>query len=238
MGKKSKLICTLAFLISFSSFIANCNTYKIINQTSISTSGSINNSLFLTTKSGKVVLSNTDSDDYLFNDIKTLMNKNRYKHIDYVFVFNYSDEMQSNLAKIANHYKTEKIYIFGDFANSTKIGLVNEVYSANIIEWTNQDSVNIESDNFEVEYLSGGGKIKAVKFAVDGKNMVQILYAISESEIQNNVMLQTSFDCLFANRFVERYFDIDASEYYCKKPINVSRDVSIIVDDELWTYNF
>ena len=238
MSKKSKLICFLAIMLSFSTLLANCNTYKIINSTSLATSGGISNTLLITTKSGKTVLSNINSDDYFLKNIDTLMTNLRYKSIDYIFVFNYNDEMQANLSKLANHYYVNKIFILGEYSNSTKIGLTNEVYSANILEWTTNSEIKIESDDLEMQCYTSDNKTKAVVFDVDNTKTIQILYSISQDEIDSTHLFGLQYDCLFANRFVERYFEISSREYFCKTATNISRDVEIIVDNELWTYNF
>ena len=165
------------------------------------------------------------------------MTQKRYKSIDYVFVFNYNDEMQANLSKLANHYYVNKIFILGEYPNSTKIGLANLVYSTNILEWSTSTNINLDGDNLKMECYQSG-KTKAVTFDVDNTKTIQILYSLSKDEIYSTQMFSGNFDILFSNRFVERYFDISAKKYFCKTAVNVSKDVEIIVDNELWTYNF
>ena len=178
MSLKSKLICILTIMLSFSTLLANSNTPILVKNNSISTNGNLTNSLILTTKAGNTILSNIDNDDYAVNNIIKMLQKKKIRKLDYILIFNYIDEMQTKVSTIAKNYNTQEIYVFGEYSNSTKIGLVNNLYSNNGVHFVEDNKLQLSHCDFEVECYNNNQKTKAVKYLMDNKSTLQILYSV------------------------------------------------------------
>ena len=240
LSVKSKLVCFLSLFICLSVTLTNYNyRIKILYNTVTVTKGT-SNSLLFTNKSGKTILSNVDGSYYRYKTTKSMLNSRGVKKIDYLLLFNYTDNAQQYVAEIAKNYSTQKIYVFGEYENSTIIGLINGVYSSHIVEFVSGTSLVFPDCDFFVECYTND-KTKAVKYKNGSTTIMQILSLLNKSEIRNDEFFTTAdVDYLLANTFYERYFEILAKVYVCRRSSATefaNLDIEYIEPYNLWTLN-
>jgi ComEC/Rec2-related protein len=233
----SKGICVLCLFVSFCTALVNCNTATIINKNQVFTTQNTKNMLFFTTKAGKTIISNIDYDTCHLSETTNMLKQNKITHIDYLLLYNYTDSMQHNVCQIAKNFSIATIYIFGDIQNSTKIGLADEIYSSGIVNYAESNAVTLSECNFYAEGYKSDGYYKAVKYRVDDVNVLQLLYFVSEYQIKNNIFFKnTTFDCVFVNKFNKIYLNIPGKMYVSKNSNDNDSNVYLLADGEVFTY--
>ena len=233
----SKGVCALCLFVSLGTVLANCNTATIINKNQVFTTQNTKNMLFFTTKAGKTIISNIDYDTYHLSETANMLKQNKIRHIDYLLLYNYTDSMQHNVCTLAKSFSIATIYIFGDIQNSTKIGLADEIYSSGIINYADSNAVTLSDCNFYAEGYKNNGYYKAVKYRVDDINILQLLYFVSEYQLKNdNFFKNTTFDCVFVNKFNKIYSNISAKIYVSKSTKDNYPNVYLLADGEMFTY--
>ena len=162
------------------------------------------------------------------------------KHIDYLLLFNYTTSAQKHVAEIAKNYSVKKIYVFGEYETDVIIGLANSVYSSDIVEFISADTLSLDDCDFSVECYKNE-KIKAVKYKNGSTTIMQILSLLNKGEIRDkDFFVNASVDYLIVNTFYERYFDISAKVYVCRKSSLTefaNLEVDYIDPYNLWTKN-
>ena len=230
---KAKVLCVLSIMLCFSTTLANCNSKTIINFDSISITNTTNSNLLLTTKTGKTILSSVDASTLNSRKTDDMISKKKIFEIDYLLIFNYGDNYESEVLSVTKKYNVKNLIVFGDLLNSTKIGLVDSLKSSEIIEFVSDYNYRLEGEEFFVNIYQNENKTKAVRFDSQNYKVLQVLYSINLNEIQNNAIFDEHFDCLIASRFVDRYTQIEADRYIAKRVYGTDENVCVMED--LWT---
>ena len=232
MKNKSKLVCILSMAVLLTSCLANCNSIKIFNKNMIFLNENASKTLFFTTKSGKTILSNLSNDKYLTTEIKNFTTKENISKIDYILVFNYQDNMQQNVASIANTYKVQNVYIFGSYSNGTILGLTNSLYSTNILTVVTSQNLTLENNNIQVQCYNYNNSTKAVSYQIEGINTLQILSAVSQTQILTESIFSQNYSLLYAETFYARYLNINANYYACSSVYGSVQQIFALQEDE------
>lgn len=236
MEVKSKLICCFAILNAFIPILANENLPKYYNYDSVSIYGEVANCSFYTLKDNTKILINVPSDQYDLNDIEYLLKENKVKQIDYLLIFNYNDNLQNNVCKVAKKYNINKVVLFGEYANSTLYGLAGNIYSTNILSVCNDSFYLINSDRIDILYINNIAK--AFKFEVNSCTNLHILYAITDNQINSNAdFLNDNINILLVKNFNSRYLYISAQKYLCQNNASAFANTEVVGSNELWTTN-
>ena len=231
---KPKLIVVLSIFICFSCLLANSNVNETIRINQVVATSNATKTLFFTTKSGKTMLSNIDGNQYHLKETREMLTQKRIFHIDYLLLFNYYDSYQNNVTTFAKEYDVKDIYVFGEYENSTKLGLVNNVYSSNIVHFVDDTNLVLNDCGFVIESLYED-YTKVVSYTIDDSSVLQILYSVSKSSIQSNAIFQKEFSCVVADSFYDVFFNIQSKQYVCHKAYNKTGKINLIESDELWT---
>ena len=236
ISTKGKLICSLALVVCISGTLAVNNLSVAKARNSITTTKSESNSLLFTTQNGSTILTGVDGSEYRFLTIKNMLREKQIQTIDYLILYNYSDAAQNHVSEIANNYDVKNVFVFGDYGNSTKIGLTNALYNVNKIEFTN--STSFEVQGFSFERFIDEAKTLAISYNLSSISVLHILQSVSKNQIDNNQFFtKNQFDYLIANRLYDRFFEIN-SKSFVTRDCSVSeqtKQVYVLDSSILWT---
>ena len=236
MTVKSKCISSLCFVLLLSTSLGTCNASRLINSNSVYFMESASNSLFFTTKQGKTVLCNVESDDFCLNNVKNMLKNNRVKNLDYILIFNYNQDLQNNVANISNTFNAKNVCVFGDFDNGAFLGLSNSLYSSNILSFIKDDSVNFADNTIKIDIYKNANKNVAVKYNINGNNILQILGSVTNDVITQKNIFSQNYKYLYAKNFKSSYSVINSKIYICQKVNGFAQNVEVLQDDELLCY--
>ena len=239
MKNKTKTVCVLSCCLLLTSVLANCNSAKIFNKNMIFANENASKTLFFTTKSGKTILSNASNTEYFTYNVDNFMSEKGVVQIDYFFVYNYQDDMQTNVSYVVNKYKVKNLYLFGEYQNSTLLGLMKSIYSTNIfnnIENLN-NTITICND-VKIGCYQNGNATKAVCIDISNYKTLQILSSISQTEILADGFFAQDYDLLYVERYNARYADINCEMYVCVSAVQTGENVHILQDDESLLMSF
>ena len=232
LSAKSKLICIVSLFISFSTILLNHNFKTMVFDNTVTTTKSASNAMLFTNVSGKAILANIDGGFYRYQTTKSMLKTSGIKNIDYLLLFNYTTSAQDHVAEVAKKYSVKKIYVFGEYETDVVIGLTNGVYSSDIVEFISTDNLSLTDCNFSVECYRNE-EVKAVKYK-NGSTTIM-------GEIRNEEFFTgASVDYLIANTFYQRYYEISAKVYVCRKSSTTefaNLEVDYIDPYNLWTKN-
>ncbi len=234
INSKSKLLCGLSLIICLTASLSYCNSNKIIKENMVFATQNAKNSLFFTTKSGKTIICNVDSDKYEVNNLIEKLKANRINQVDYLILFNYNDELQNNVANIVNNLQVQNLYLVGEYQNSTVVGLTNAIYSTSIFHQTIEQSFEILDGEFNIERLSSAEKTLSVCYQMGDSKILQILSSVSQSQIQNEPIFAEKFLYVFVDKFNNKYNEIDTQKYICQNVFGTASNIVIIENGELW----
>lgn len=237
---KSKLICFVSLVISFSTILLQHNFKTMVFDNTITTTKSASNAMLFTNVSGKTILANIDGGFYRYQTTKSMLKTFGVKNIDYLLLFNYTTSAQDYVAEVAKNYSVKKIYVFGEYETDVIIGLTNGVYSSDIVEFLAVNSLSLTDCDFSVEcYINS--EVKAVKYKNGSTTIMQIFTLLNKGEINNEEFFTgANVDYLIANTFYQRYYEISAKVYVCRKSSTTefaNLEVEYIDPYNLWTKN-
>ena len=235
---KSKLISILSMIVVLTSCLANCNSAKIINKNMVFANESTSKTLFFTTKSGKTILSNISNEKYFTYEIDNLLLNENINKIDYIFLYNYQDNMQKNVSSIVNKYKTLNVYLFGDYSNSTLLGLANSLYSANILTIVNNQNISVDDGNIQIKSYKHNNLTMAVSYQFDSEKILQIISSVSQSQIISQDIFAEQYSILYAQNFYSRYLNIMSNCYICCNSYADFKSIYALQPDECYRFAF
>ena len=240
MTKKSKLVCVLSVSLLFSTTIATCNTKSILKTDVVLATHGMKNSLLFNTKTHGAILAGMESNETSKNQTKNLIDHYNINCLNYIFVFNYDDRLEDNIAFFANTYTAKNVVIFAELSAGQMLGLTNKLYTSSIVSTTDRAEYEID-DNFkfeltyaELQYTDG---VCAVSYKVNKKNILQTIYALSQNQIVNG-FCGLNYKLLYSNNYVARYTQIWADSYVCQRIYSTNEEsvVHKIQRQEMFEY--
>ncbi len=240
LSAKSKLVCSLSLIVLVSGTISMKSIKVALTpNVNIATTKGNSNAMVFTTNKNKVILTNVDGGYYRFLTTKSMLRELNVSHIDYLLIFNYKETAQKNICEVAIDYSISNVYIFGEYSNTDKIGLVSNLYSTPNVQFFENETFEI--DDFSLSTYKKESTTKAINYKIGSIKFLQVLTAISQTEISNNqdFFYQTHYDFCISNSIYDRYFDFYVDEFFARQG-NITREdqkVSFLDKSILWTFD-
>lgn len=234
----AKAILFYAIYMACAPYLTFVNAERYFENNYMSVVGSVSDTLFVTTESNCKILIGAGKDKYDLKNISTMLKSSKVQNIDYLILVSYKDEYQTNVSDIVAEFDISNILVFGDFGNSTKIGLASVISASRNLEFLNVESFNDAENNFSLKLLSINSKTKAVDLTIDKINILKLESTLTKLQYSNNSHFFKSYDICFAENYQTYYSEIlFYDSFVCHSLKNSQSGIIYVETNELWTFD-
>ena len=236
LKQKSKFILCFAFMFCLSPYLILINVERQFDTTYAFVSSSVENTLFLSTKTNQKILVNVGEDEYDLKNLKNSLKNLKVKNLDYLMLFNYEDDKQGLVRDFADNFNIKNIIVFGELNSSTKVGLANNVKNNNLT-FCEEGQFFTSQNQIEIETLCINGILKAESISFDGYKFVKIEKTITKNQVANNISFFDDCDYVIVKKYSETYQQIPAKTFIAHNSEASTENLILLNDYSSWTLN-
>lgn len=216
--KNAKFLCSAVLILTILCFVLHDNTPIYYTLNSITTMKNVENSFLLTTNENeKILIGYGNGNEFDYYNVRYCLVEKKIKNLNSFVIFDYTDEMQENVAKLCTEFSVNRLILPNTLSNSTLFGLNNSLQFNGIV---NLVDINLEFECNDVTFNTYiiGSTLKMIDVQMNNLNFSILRNRLTESQTVSVINNYTGSKTVFCENVYESYSTLlqNGFSFYCK----------------------